>query len=785
MKMGLNKMHVIYAEDETMIRETVSSFLKKMLFPNLHEVADGQEAIDKFHELKNQGISVDLIITDITMPEVDGFEFIEHVRQYNEDLFALIISGLDFGPYFKKINAVSVRTQYLNKPVDLNTLMQKLHEMIEKVNKQKDLKFAQNLAEQYKIAIDKSATVSKTDVDGKITYVNDKFLEISGYSLNELIGSTHAILRAPFVEDEVYQNMWETILDKKIYIYENLPNKAKDGTIYYVNTTIIPILDLNNEIIEFLSIRFDNTAVIRSLEEEKKAKETQASFLANMSHEIRTPLNAIIGFTKLLKESNLDDKDTEYVQIVNDNAHLLVKTIGEILDFSKIRSGKMDIEHIYFDPYKEFNSIKNLFTAVANEKGVNLILKIDPKLEKYLINSDIIKIKQVVSNLLSNAIKFTQIDGKVEFGIKVDKIIDKKLVLKFVVKDNGVGIENDKLQDIFKPFTQENQSTTRQYGGTGLGLSICKEIIELLGSELHVISKKNYGSMFYFNLDLDCKEKPTQKTINSTKAIIDNSKLAFKNAKVLVAEDVVINQKLLDALLKKVGIEADFVINGKEAVDYFENKEGKIDLIFLDINMPIMDGMEALKNILKLQKTFDTKVPIIALTANAVKGDKEKFLSAGFDSYISKPINFDLLTSNLKSFLKDLITKKEETKVIEQKVVNHIPENKKEEVVDEINLQKIADSINLPYEFYLELLGDFVNSIDTEMNILNNHWQSSKMNDFKNQAHKLKGLCGNLGFDPLFEIFKELETNQNQDKADELINNAKNIINSVKSKINN
>jgi len=785
MKMGLNKMHVIYAEDETMIRETVSSFLKKMLFPNLHEVADGQEAIDKFHELKNQGISVDLIITDITMPEVDGFEFIEHVRQYNEDLFALIISGLDFGPYFKKINAVSVRTQYLNKPVDLNTLMQKLHEMIEKVNKQKDLKFAQNLAEQYKIAIDKSATVSKTDVDGKITYVNDKFLEISGYSLNELIGSTHAILRAPFVEDEVYQNMWETILDKKIYIYENLPNKAKDGTIYYVNTTIIPILDLNNEIIEFLSIRFDNTAVIRSLEEEKKAKETQASFLANMSHEIRTPLNAIIGFTKLLKESNLDDKDTEYVQIVNDNAHLLVKTIGEILDFSKIRSGKMDIEHIYFDPYKEFNSIKNLFTAVANEKGVNLILKIDPKLEKYLINSDIIKIKQVVSNLLSNAIKFTQIDGKVEFGIKVDKIIDKKLVLKFVVKDNGVGIENDKLQDIFKPFTQENQSTTRQYGGTGLGLSICKEIIELLGSELHVISKKNYGSMFYFNLDLDCKEKPTQKTINSTKAIIDNSKLAFKNAKVLVAEDVVINQKLLDALLKKVGIEADFVINGKEAVDYFENKEGKIDLIFLDINMPIMDGMEALKNILKLQKTFDTKVPIIALTANAVKGDKEKFLSAGFDSYISKPINFDLLTSNLKSFLKDLITKKEETKVIEQKVVNHIPENKKEEVVDEINLQKIADSINLPYEFYLELLGDFVNSIDTEMNILNNHWQSSKMNDFKNQAHKLKGLCGNLGFDPLFQIFKELETNQNQDKADELINNAKNIINSVKSKINN
>ncbi len=785
MKMGLNKMHVIYAEDETMIRETVSSFLKKMLFPNLHEVADGQEAIDKFHELKNQGISVDLIITDITMPEVDGFEFIEHVRQYNEDLFALIISGLDFGPYFKKINAVSVRTQYLNKPVDLNTLMQKLHEMIEKVNKQKDLKFAQNLAEQYKIAIDKSATVSKADIDGKITYVNDKFLEISGYSLNELIGSTHAILRAPFVEDEVYKNMWETILDKKIYIYENLPNKAKDGTIYYVNTTIIPILDLNNEIIEFLSIRFDNTAVIRSLEEEKKAKETQASFLANMSHEIRTPLNAIIGFTKLLKESNLDDKDTEYVQIVNDNAHLLVKTIGEILDFSKIRSGKMDIEHIYFDPYKEFNSIKNLFTAVANEKGVNLILKIDPKLEKYLINSDIIKIKQVVSNLLSNAIKFTQIDGKVEFGIKVDKIIDKKLVLKFVVKDNGVGIENDKLQDIFKPFTQENQSTTRQYGGTGLGLSICKEIIELLGSELHVISKKNYGSMFYFNLDLDCKEKPTQKTINSTKAIIDNSKLAFKNAKVLVAEDVVINQKLLDALLKKVGIEADFVINGKEAVDYFENKEGKIDLIFLDINMPIMDGMEALKNILKLQKTFDTKVPIIALTANAVKGDKEKFLSAGFDSYISKPINFDLLTNNLKSFLKDFITKKEETKVIEQKLVNHIPENKKEEVIDEINLQKIADSINLPYEFYLELLGDFVNSIDTEMNILNNHWQSSKMNDFKNQAHKLKGLCGNLGFDPLFEIFKELETNQNQDKADELINKAKNIINSVKSKVNN
>ena len=181
-------MHVIFAEDEDMIRDTVSSFLKRMIFPNLHEVSDGLEAINKYKELYDQGIVVDFIITDITMPFKDGFELIEEAREFNEDLFALIISGLDFGPYFKKINAVSVRTQYLNKPVDLISLINKLQEMIKKIEKQKELKFSQLLAKQYKTAIDKSATVSKTDINGNITYVNDKFCSISGYSKEELFG---------------------------------------------------------------------------------------------------------------------------------------------------------------------------------------------------------------------------------------------------------------------------------------------------------------------------------------------------------------------------------------------------------------------------------------------------------------------------------------------------------------------------------------------------------------------------------------------------------------------
>jgi PAS domain S-box-containing protein len=765
-------MHVIFAEDEDMIRDTVSSFLKRMIFPNLHEVSDGLEAINKYKELYDQGIVVDFIITDITMPFKDGFELIEEAREFNEDLFALIISGLDFGPYFKKINAVSVRTQYLNKPVDLISLINKLQEMIKKIEKQKELKFSQLLAKQYKTAIDKSATVSKTDINGNITYVNDKFIEITGYSEKELLGKTHSLIKSPLVEDFVYKEMWETILEKKIYVYKNLPNVSKDGSTYYLNITIVPILDLNGEIIEFLSIKFDNTAVIRSLEEEKKAKETQATFLANMSHEIRTPLNAIVGFTRILSESKLNNEDTEHINIINDNAHLLVKTIGEILDFSKIQSGKMEIEYLFFSPQKEFTSIKKLFSAVAKEKDINLVLNIDDKLNNILINSDIIKIKQVISNLLSNAIKFTKNNGKVEFGIYIEEIIDDELVLKFVVKDNGIGIEDSKLKDIFKPFIQENQSTTRKYGGTGLGLSICKEIIELLGSELNVITKKDFGSMFYFSLTLNfktVKENQIEAVLNKTKEFV------YKDANILIAEDVIINQKLLDALLKKVDINAHFVNNGIEAVEYFKDKYESLDLILLDINMPVLDGNQALKQINTLQKEYKTTVPVIALTANAVKGDKDKFLSAGFDNYISKPINYDLLLVNLNKYLPA-------SKIFEK---NDLPNKDNETIETEIdfNLEEIAKNINLPYDFYLKLLKDFIQSIDSEIEILNKQLKENKVDDFRSQAHKLMGLCGNLGFNNLFEIFKELEITSNKELSLILINKSISDIELIKNKL--
>lgn len=779
-----SQMHVIYAEDEEFIRNTLATFLKKMLFPNLHVVTNGLEAIEKFKELYEQGTIVDLVITDITMPEVDGFEFIEESRKLNEDLFALVISGLDFGPYFKKINSISVRTQYLIKPIDLHTLLEKVNEIIGKIEANKILRAAQTIADQYKIAIDNSATISKTDVDGNITYVNDKFCEITGYTRDELIGQNHRILKSHLVDDSLFDEMWETISSKKIYKCENLPNKAKDGTIYYINTTIVPILNVKGDIDEYLSIRFDNTAVIKSLEEEKKAKEMQALFLANMSHEIRTPLNAIIGFTKLLNESPLNEEDKNYVQIVNDNAHHLVDTIGEILDFSKIRSGSMELENIYFNAFKEINSIRNLFDANASSKNVLLKANIDAKLEDLEIFGDVTKLKQVISNLLSNAIKFTPSGGKVTINVNVEKAEDDEAIINFSVKDNGIGIDKDKQEDIFKPFTQENQSTTRQYGGTGLGLSICKEIIALMGSELKVHSKKDSGSMFYFRLETKYKLK--HEGSSETPAQKETSKdLVFKNVNVLVAEDVEINQKLLNALLKKVNINANFVFNGQEALDYFNAYHEDIDMILLDINMPVMDGEEALKNLLKLQKQYGTTIPVLALTANAVKGDKERFISLGFDNYISKPINFDLLFSSLKYYLKDKLVEanssKEKKTEIEAKKEEVIQESEETQII-EINLEEIANNLSLPYEFYLELLDDFKNVIDTEIDILRENINKNSTELTHNQAHKLKGLCGNLGFKDLYDLFKELETFESVEKSLEQLNKAIKIINIIKEK---
>jgi len=367
-----------------------------------------------------------------------------------------------------------------------------------------ELEKSNTLLSEYKRAVDAGAIVSKTDLNGKITYVNDLFVHIGGYSRDELLSKNHNVVRSPSTPSKVFKKMWKTIQAKQIW-QGNIENRKKDGTFYYVRATIIPILDENGEIMEYLALRYDITEQVKAKEKAQKAEEAKGLFLANMSHEIRTPLNAIIGFTKILDNLELPSKASKYVGIVDQSAQNLLGIINDVLDIAKIESGNLVIEKIEFNLVREFEGFINLFKARVDEKNIELISFIDPKIPQTIL-SDSLRLTQVLSNLLSNAIKFTDDGGIVYARVDLIEIVDSTCKLKFSIKDSGIGIEKDKQKLIFKAFSQADDSTSREFGGTGLGLSISSKIVQELGSKIEIDSEVGEGSTFSFELVCDIKK---------------------------------------------------------------------------------------------------------------------------------------------------------------------------------------------------------------------------------------------------------------------------------------
>jgi len=392
------------------------------------------------------------------------------------------------------------------------------------------------------------------------------------------------------------------------------------------------ILQTNNELEEASKIA--SKMAIRA----KQASKSKSEFLANMSHEIRTPLNAILGFIDLLKERETDEEKLKYIATIQSSSTTLLGIINDILDFSKIESGNLSIDKVDFNVDEEFKTLVELFRAKASEKSVNLELNMDDNMPSAL-HSDPLRIKQVIANLLSNALKFTPRNGKVSLNIGYK---NKHLIVS--VKDSGIGVEKNKQKDIFKAFSQAESSTTRKYGGTGLGLSISSRLISMLGGKLKLESEVGKGSTFSFKIEVEPgKYKKTE--VSSTTDLQD-----IEHKRILLVEDNKANQMFMSLILKKFKLHYEIANDGLEAVAAFEN--GTYDLILMDENMPNLNGIEATKRILEIEKNKNLPhTPIIALTANALKGDREKFLEAGMDEYLTKPINKDKLAETFKAFL--------------------------------------------------------------------------------------------------------------------------------------
>ncbi|MEA1914617.1 MAG: ATP-binding protein [Campylobacterota bacterium] len=621
---------------------------------------------------------------------------------------------------------------------------------------------------------------------------------------------------------------------------------------------------------QFIVSLSDVTQYILARNKAQAAQAAKTTFLATMSHEIRTPLNGILGFSKLLETSQLPQKEKGYVDIVNNSAQSLLGIINDILDISKMESGKLDLETHQFDPFKEFEPTVELFVAKADEKNIDLLFFLDPRLPRYLLG-DSLKLKQVISNLLSNAIKFTPNDGEILIRIELLEETQNESTIKFSVKDSGVGIPVEQQANIFEPFSQADSSVTRKYGGTGLGLTICSKIIEAMNSKITIESQVNEGSEFsftlvlqskvdrtnYYHIDdnlqvslyckkLECKsqlgiiKKYIEHYVNfklvnhinqvnkddiliieykdfinlnaneidvSTLIIINNeykdidlkdnfkiikapinpSKLydaiveisnpyvqdqivyddvlASYDSVVLVAEDNFVNQQLMIAMLKQRGIEAIIANDGQEALDMVVDARHKFEIIFMDINMPNMNGLESTDKIIEHEKANNlSHVPIVALTANAVAGDKERFLEHGMDEYIPKPFEEKMLDAVLMKYISKNNSKEE---VQDEAQVDAVS-NEVLELENTYDIEASATSLGLPTNVFTMIFKTFLDHIDEDIQSLDEAIRNKKTDKIVNLAHKIKGASANLKIENIALLTKAIEQEAKVEFNDDL-----------------
>jgi len=432
-------------------------------------------------------------------------------------------------------------------------------------------------------------------------------------------------------------------LSAVFFFDEKIEHKSSKGdfVIYYTNYSkffsqrLIKALQSKELIENYVALERTIKELTDSKKRLEKISQYKSNFLSNMSHEIRTPLNAILGFVEILKESAKDKKSAEYLDIISKNSSQLLMTINDILDLSKIERGKLSINPVDFSK-DELKPIYELFRAQALQNRIDLTFEMVANVPEFL-HGDILRIKQIITNLVSNAIKFTNSNKCV--SIKID-YIDENLIIE--VEDQGKGIKKENLDIIFKSFTQEDNSITKEYGGSGLGLSIVNSLVRMMNGKIEVESEVGVGTSFVVTLPL----KSGKKTVHD---IHNGCNGEFFGKKILVVEDNMSNQLFMRALLSSFKVDLDVASDGLEAIEKF--KLNKYDLILMDVNMPNMDGVEATKNILEIEDELgQSHTPIVALTANALTGDKERFLRAGMDGYLTKPLRKSELHKVFKKF---------------------------------------------------------------------------------------------------------------------------------------
>jgi two-component system sensor histidine kinase/response regulator len=620
-----------------------------------------------------------------------------------------------------------------------------------------------------------------TDRELNIQYVNEAFVNSSGYTLEEALGRNPGFLRSEFTSEETYSELWQA-LDKGEPWKGEFHNRRKDGSVYIEFAHIAPIRQPNGEISHYVAVKEDITARkklaqeldrhrhhLEDLVEERtrelnlaknrsdSANKAKSTFLANMSHEIRTPMNAIIGLTHLMKESDLSPVQVERVGKISDAAAHLLSIINDILDISKIEAGKLDLEAYDFSLDGIFEHVLTLLREQAADKGIQIVTRSEG-VPRWL-RGDPTRLRQALLNYAANALKFTE-TGKIELAAVVENRQGSELTVRFDVLDTGIGIDAESLKGLFNAFEQADSSSTRKYGGTGLGLAITRHLAHLMGGEAGAESEPGKGSHFWFRVQLQ--------EGNPDRAVDDDPDLSailtqrlLPSTHLLLAEDNPINREVALEMLRGYGVQVDAAENGREAVS--RARHMRYDLILMDLQMPEMSGLEATRLIRGMQPYAE--VPILAMTANVFEEDRQASLEAGMNDFIVKPVNPKALFSVLVRWLPGKVEQTAPAIVSERDTVfkgqGADPERDlrqwlagKRFMDSKSGLSKVRDDV----DHYLRLLSQFDHLHGGDRQRLRLDIHSGLFDSARALAHSIMGSAATLGLNEISDRAEKLES---------------------------